>query len=116
MSEKFVDIDLSASVYENSLIARLKFSNNTGKKLFLDKLTICFNNDIRNNLFKVLDENNNRVDYKGEMVKRSITPEDFVAIDSGENIETKIVIDEVYKVSKGNKYTIQYYAYNPSYK
>lgn len=115
MTEKFVDIELSASVNNNTLIAELVFSNKTGKKLFLDKLTICHNNKVKNNLFKVLDKNNNRVDYTGMMLKRFITPDDFLAIEPGEEIKSSIALDEVYKVIKGNKYTIQYYAYNPSY-
>lgn len=114
-TEKFVDIELSATVNDNSLIAKLVFSNNTDKKLFLDKLTICFNNKVTNNLFKVLDINNNRVNYTGIMLKRFITPEDFIPIEPGEIIKSNIALDEVYTIRKGNKYTIQYYAYNPSY-
>lgn len=115
MIEKFVDIELSTNVKENALIAQLVFSNNTDKKLFLDKQTICYNNKIKNNLFKVLDKNNNRVDYTGIMSKRFITPDDFIAIEPGEEITSNIALDGVYEIIRGNKYTIQYYAYNPSY-
>jgi len=116
MSEKLIDIELLVSINENEFIANLVFKNNTDKRVFLDRLTICYNNKIENNLFKILDKNNDRVDYKGVMVKRDVSSEDFISINSGESIETNIALDEVYKVNKGNKYTIQYYAYNPSYK
>ena len=116
MPQKLVDIDLSVVVRENEVVAHLVFSNNTDERIFLDRITICYNSKIQNNLFKVLDKNNNRIDYKGVMLKREITPEDFIAVSPGENIETNIELDKVYKVEKGNSYAIQYYAYNPSYK
>ena len=115
MLEKLVDIDLSVSINENEITAHLSFSNITDKRIFLDRLTICYNDKIQNNLFKVLDYNNNRIDYKGVMVKRDVTLEDFIEVDPGKKIEVNISLNEVYKVNKGNMYTIQYYAYNPSY-
>jgi hypothetical protein len=116
MTEKLVDINLSVNINENRMIAHLSISNNKVERIFLDKLTICYGNKIQNNLFKVLDKNSNRIDYKGVMLKRDITPDDFVAIEPGEKIEMRIALDEFYKVVKGNAYSIQYYAYNPSYK
>jgi hypothetical protein len=115
MVEKLVDIDLSVSINENEIIAHLSFSNSSNKIIFLDKLTICYDDEIQNNLFKVIDKNNNRVGYKGVMVKRDVSAEDFIAVDPGEKVEKDISLGEVYKVSKGNVYTIQFYAYNPSY-
>ena len=116
MSQKLVDIDLTVVVKGNQIIGHLVFSNNTDERIFLERLTICYNSNIQNNLFKVLDKNNNRIDYKGVMRKRDISPEDFIAVYPGENIETNIELDKVYKVEKGKRYAIQYYAYNPSYK
>jgi hypothetical protein len=115
MLAKLLDINLSVSINESKIVAHLSFTNNTNKKIFLDKLTICYDDEIQNNLFKVIDSNNNRVGYKGVMVKRDVSSEDFIAVDPGEIIENNISLDEVYKVNKGNMYTIQYYAYNPSY-
>jgi hypothetical protein len=115
MLAKLLDINLSVSIKESKIVAHLSFTNNTNKKIFLDKLTICYDDEIQNNLFKVIDSNNNRVGYKGVMVKRDVSSEDFIAVDPGEIIENNISLDEVYKVNKGNMYTIQYYAYNPSY-
>jgi hypothetical protein len=115
MLEKLLDINLSVSINESEIIAHLSFANNTNKKIFLDKLTICYDDEIQNNLFKVIDRNNNRIGYKGVMVKRDVSAEDFIGVDPGEIIENNISLGEVYKVNKGNTYTIQYYAYNPSY-
>ncbi|MBO9200564.1 MULTISPECIES: hypothetical protein [Niastella] len=116
MLEKVVDINLSVSIVGREIIARLIFSNNTDKRIFLDKLTICHHSNIEHNLFKVLDKQRKRVDYTGVMIKRDVTREDFVEVEAGGRIEEYIILDQVYKVNKGNKYTIQYYAYNPSYK
>jgi len=115
MLGRLLDIQLSISINESEMTAHLSFTNNTNKKIFLDKLTICYDDEIQNNLFKVIDSNNNRVAYKGVMVKRDVRAEDFIGVDPGEMIENNISLDAVYKVNKGNMYTIQYYAYNPSY-
>jgi hypothetical protein len=115
MAEKLVDIDLSVNINNSELVAHLVFTNKTDKSVFLDRLTICYDNKIQNNLFKILDKNNERVDYKGVMVKRDVSSEDFITVNAGESIESNISLNEVYKVNKGNKYIIQYYAYNPAY-
>jgi hypothetical protein len=49
------------------------------------------------------------------MVKRDVSAEDFIGVGPGEVIENNISLGKVYKVNRGNVYTIQYYAYNPSY-
>ena len=115
MLEKFLDISLSININENEITAHLSFTNNADKIIFLDKLTICYDDEIQNNLFKVIDENNNRVGYKGVMLKRDVSFEDFIAVEPGKKIENVISLDKVYKVNKGNVYTVQYYAYNPSF-
>lgn len=115
MLENLLGINLSVSVNGDEIIAHLSIANNTNKKIVLDKLTICYENEIQNNLFKVIDNNKIRVGYKGVMVKREVSAEDFIGVEPGEIIESNISLNEVYKLNKGNKYTIQYYAYNPSF-
>jgi hypothetical protein len=114
MELKFIDIDLDLVVKGNSILAHLVFTNNTTKNLMLDKFIICYNNSIRNNLFKILDGNNRRIDYLGPLVKRYITKEDFISVSPGEMIETSITLNEVYEVKNGKKYTIQFSAYHPT--
>lgn len=115
MEKNFVDIQLEVEVNENIMLAHLVFSNDTTDKIYLDKKTICTNGKVRRNIFKITDEDNKAVSYIGMMEKRIVVPEDFIPVNSGEKIETSIVLNEIYKVDKGHKYTVQYSVYNPSY-
>jgi len=110
-----IDINLDVEVSASAVIAHLRFSNKSSNVQHLDKLTICYNNKIKNNFFEVLDKKRNRIAYKGVMMKRDVNPEDFIAINPSEKIETSIVLDEVYKISKGHKYYIQYSVFHPTY-
>jgi hypothetical protein len=110
-----VDIQLAVEVKENEMIAHLVFFNNTDETLYLDTKTICTNGQTRRNIFNITDSNSNKIKYAGIMEKRFVVPEDFIPINSGDNIETNIILNEVYKVNKGQKYFIQYSVYHPSY-
>ena len=112
----FVDIQLAVEINENEMLAHLVFVNNTNGMLYLDTKTICTNGQTRRNIFNITDEDSNKVKYTGIMEKRFVVPEDFVSINSGDKIETSIALNEVYKVTKGQKYFIQYSVYHPSYK
>jgi len=111
--KRIIEVDLTLAVKENRLLAQLVFSNNTSNKLLLDKFLICYNNSIRNNLFKVFDDENREVDYIGPYVKRFITEEDYISVPPGEKVETSVALNEVYEVKSGKRYKIQYSAYHP---
>jgi hypothetical protein len=111
--KKIIEVDLTLAIKENSLLAHLVFSNITSNELLLDKFLICYNNIIRNNLFKVFDDKNREVDYLGPYVKRFISEEDYISVHPGEKVETSVVSNEVYEVKKGKRYKIQYSAYHP---
>lgn len=114
MAVRFIDVDLSVIIDESRILAHLEFSNNTADKLLLDKFIICYNNRIRNNFFKVIDENGCRIDYVGPLVKRYITSEDFMFVQPGEKIVSNVSLENVYKMVNGKKYTVQYSAYHPT--
>jgi hypothetical protein len=111
MDINFIEVELSVAKKDKKILANLVFSNNTTEIVSLDKLRICHGNKILNNLFKIFDEKRRMIDYDGPMVKRFITPEDFINIDPGQKIETSVELDEVYELKDGKKYTIQYSAY-----
>jgi hypothetical protein len=113
--EKNIDIHLDIEKHENLMMARIQFSNNSTNEVYLDARTICIGNKISRSVFNITDENNNRVDYIGVLVNREVTPEDFIALRAGEKIETKIVLNEAYEITKNNRYWIQYLVFHPTY-
>jgi hypothetical protein len=110
-----LDIELSAHVVNGELVAHLSFVNNTENRLYLDEQTVCYNNRIRGDFFKIKNEKGKEVDYTGMKVCRDIDPELFIKLNSGEKLETDINLSEVYEIKKGKKYTIHYSTYHPSY-
>lgn len=116
MNEKSIDIQLAVESSEGSLVANMKFTNNSNSDMHLDKQTICIDNKTRRNIFNIIDEHNAEVGYTGAYVYRDVVPQDYIKLKSGEIIESRIVLDEVYKLSKGHKYIIQYSVFHPTYK
>ncbi|THU41189.1 hypothetical protein FAM09_03485 [Niastella caeni] len=115
MEEKFVDIYLSVDIKKDLLLAHVQFFNNSDTEIFLDTKTICSDNRTRRSVFHITDENQNKVQYQGILVKRVVVPEDYVPLKAGEKIEATIVLNEVYKLEKGHKYNIQYSVFHPTY-
>lgn len=108
------EINLSIEKRQDDLIAHLTFFNNTTNDLYLDQQTICSDIKLQRNLFSILEQKK-RLDYVGIMVKRVVEPEDFIVLNSGQKIETSVLLNECYELKKGRKYSIQYIGFNPSY-
>jgi hypothetical protein len=115
METKLVDVGLTVEAKGDLLMAHLLFKNVSLKKIHLEKQTIYFNNEVRNTYFEIADSDGIEVDYTGMMAKRLILPEDFVEVNPGGIIKATIPLNEFYEVTKGNKYSIRYYAFNPGY-
>jgi hypothetical protein len=115
METSLIDIKLSIEKKDNSIVANLFFYNSSPEKLYLEKQTIYFDNEVRNNYFEIFDEKETEVDYTGIMAKRLISQEDFIELKPGESIKSSIPLDKYYELNKGSKYIIKYFAFNPSY-
>lgn len=115
MSNVLVDVLLSLSIERDLMIAHLQFSNVVNEVVYLDEETICYDNDVSNIYFLIVDERGKEVAYRGMMGKRPIDPEFFVHLKPGEKIETEVNLSEVYDIKEGGKYTIKYSAHNPYY-
>jgi hypothetical protein len=116
MKEKLVDIHLEVEKSDDSLLAHILFSNNSTKEVYLDKQTICLDNKTRRSVFKITNEESNKVHYIGVLVNRDVVPEDYIVLKVGDKIETKVVLNEVYEMTKDHKYSIQYSVFHPTYK
>ena len=115
MEETSIVINLTVEQRENVLVAHLLFFNNSSIKYYLDKYTICYNGEFTREVFKIIDEKNNKLDYMGAMIKRKIKPEDFMPLDSGDSIKTRVILNNVYRLRRGRKYSIQYTVFNLDY-
>lgn len=113
MAVLLFDVHLSVEIKEDLMVAHLLFVNNTQETLYLDEMTLCSKNKIERKVFKITDQDNKEVSYRGYMQKRILEPEDFITLDVGQKIQTSVILDEVYQLRKGKKYIIQYDAFNP---
>ncbi|WP_207515224.1 hypothetical protein [Longitalea luteola] len=115
MDQSSLNIKLNIEKRQDLLVAHLLFSNNTTDEIYLDRQTLCTDSKTHRNVFKVFDEKKNKVDYVGRFVNREVRPEDFFALKAGESVQTSVVLSEVYKITTGNKYFIQYSVFHPTY-
>lgn len=108
------NVKLEVEIVENKLKATLLFKNDMPQRIYLDGMTLCWKNKVQRDVFKIKDIENTDVDYIGAMLQRVLVPESFLPIDSGEQFEANAILNEVYDIKKGQRYFVQYYAYNPS--
>jgi len=108
-------VSLTTQLLNEELFCNLKFTNNTKSIFFLDKKEIGMTEKVRSKLF-LIHKNNDVIPYSGMMKKRK-TPgvNDYLAIQPGDSVNTKIRIDNIYEFEEGNhEYTIQYSRYHGS--
>lgn len=115
MENDLIEVQLSVDTKKEIIEAYLIFQNKSGKKIYLDKQTIYYNGVVRNNYFEITSKDNDEVDYLGIMANCIRKPEEFVELGLGEKIYSSIQLSDFYKLIKGDKYNIQYSAFNPSF-
>ncbi|WP_205514173.1 hypothetical protein [Longitalea arenae] len=115
MDENLLNIELNIEKNESLLVAHLVFSNSSSDEIYLDSQTICADSKTHRNVFKVLDEKNNEIDYVGRFVNRQVRREDFIPLKGGQKIKTDVVLNDVYKVLRGHRYFVQYSVFHPTY-
>lgn len=108
-----INVNLSVEIKDQAVLAHLQFTNNTSDQLYLDKYNICLDGIFRNNVFEITEEKEKEAVYTGPMIKRKIRPEDFILLQKGENIKVTVNLNNGYKLIKGKRYIVQYYAFNP---
>jgi len=112
---KTIDIHLSIEINNGGVIADVNFINNTSSIIYLDSWTICEDSVVRSNIFSIVDENNKHAFYLGPIINRKVLSEDFIALDPGESIKSKIIINKDYELVKGHTYKIRFCASNPTF-
>lgn len=114
VKDKLLNISLSVDVINDDVIANIIFSNDSNHVVYLDGWTIGIHDLLTSSIFSIIDDENNPVPYYGMLGSRKIVSEDFVALNQGENIQTKVLVNKDYNLIKGHKYIIKYCAYNPA--
>ena len=115
MNSNLIDVQLSVEIREEIVLAHLFFRNKSEKKIYLDKQTIYYNGEVQNNYFEITNTDDEEMDYLGIMANCTLRPEDFIELEPGKELNSTIQLNNFYKIAKGDKYSIQYYAYNPSF-
>ncbi|WP_143774010.1 hypothetical protein [Niastella vici] len=107
-------VQMSIVIKDEVMEACLLFENNMPDTIYLDGMTLCWKNKIERDMFVIIDKSGNEVDYIESIKNREIKPEDFVQLNKGDQFKAIVNINEAYDLRKGEKYTVQYSAYNPS--
>lgn len=114
MESGLIDVHLAVEKKDEKVLAHLIFSNKSDGKFYLNKQVMYYNGEVRNDYLEVTGDNDVMVDYLGMMANCTREPEEFVVLAPGEKISVSIPLSDFYKLEKGNNYSIQYNAYNPS--
>jgi len=108
-----MDVHLSVEIKDDLLVAQLLFLNKSAQKMYLDGMTLCSENKVEREVFTITDEGGKRAAFTGRMFKRNVSPEEFISLNVGQQVTTTAVLNDAYRLRKGNNYTIWYSAYNP---
>lgn len=112
---KPINIELGIEIDNDEVIAVLTFLNNSSGIIYLDYWTIGMYKTLINSVLSIKDEEDKYVHYSGMLAKRVIVPEDFIALNPGDSIKTKITINKDYELVKGHTYRIRFCANNPTF-
>lgn len=115
MEAGLIEVHLTAEIKDEKVIAHLTFCNRSEKRVYLNKQTMYYDGEVRNDYLEVTGADNIKSDYLGVMANCIREPEEFVVLKPGEKINTSIPLSEFYKLVRGNKYRVQYNAFNPSF-
>lgn len=115
MEKDLIEVKLSIEKNE-AIIAHLVFLNKTDKGIYLNKQVSFYDGIVINDYFEIKDSNGVSIDYLGIMSNCTKMPDEYLLLKPGEEISSAISLKEFYKLTKGENYKVQYYAYNPSFK
>ncbi len=108
-------IKLAPKQIGTEMWATMTFTNQSGQPIYLNKIDICFDGKLLNNVFQI-QKKGKPLDYTGVLVKRRTpTAADFVLLQPRKSITTKTRLDKAYAFQPGkHQYTIQYSHYHGS--
>lgn len=96
---------------EDDIVLRMTMVNRDEKAFPLLRWNLPEDGELTNALFEVT-RNGAPVPYRGKMVKRSVSDQDYLQIKPGEQRSATIALAQGYDVKPRGRYTIQYRAWN----
>lgn len=114
MSNDIIAVKLDIQISERQILATLNFTNNADKPVFLDKINVCVDGHIRNDVF-IIDSGDRSIEYSGVLIKR-MKPgiNDVVELQPGKILTTKVDLNESYEfLGETHNYKILYNAFHP---
>lgn len=110
-------IEVRLTIEKNEAVtAHLIFRNKSERSIYLNKQVMYFDGQVRNNYVEIKNSKGVRVSYLGVMANCTRMPDEYLLLQPGEAISSAISLSEWYKLTKGERYRIQYYAFNPAFK
>ena len=110
-------IEVKLSIEENEAVnAHLNFRNKSGKSIYLNKQVMFYDGQVRNNYVEIKNSDDVRVSYLGMMANCTRIPDEYILLQPNDEISSVISLKEWYRLTKGESYKIQYYAFNPAFK
>lgn len=110
-----VEVKLSVEVHDKTALAHLDFQNKAENSILLNKQIMYYDGFVLNDYFEIKDSKGSSVDYLGVMSNCVRTPDEYIQLGAGEKISSTISLDKFYELKEGEKYKVQYSAYNPSF-
>jgi hypothetical protein len=108
-----INIDLSVAVSNDILTANLVFENKSFEGVYLDTWLVFSKNKIRNNFFNITNSKGEKVKYIGMMAHRFFEKENFIELQPGAAVTADVVLSDVYRLEKGEAYSITYHTFHP---
>jgi len=117
MEKEFnVEVKLSVEIINKVVNAHLSFQNKSESSVLLNKRVMYYGGEVLNNYFEIEDSNGDEIDYLGVMSNCTRLPDEYIQLSPGETISSTVPLEKFYELKEGEKYKIQYSAFNPSYK
>ena len=101
MNKESIDVNLTVEVSPSGLFATLVYTNNSPKKVYIEKINGCLDGVIENNVFLITNEGE-KIKYVGILAKRKPPgPDDFAVIEYNDKLTTRVRLDECYNFLPG---------------
>lgn len=95
----------------DDIVLRVTMTNLDTKNFPMLRWNLPQSGELTSGLFSVVRDGS-QVPYRGKMVKRSVSPGDYLVLKPGEQAAATIGLSQGYDVSQKGTYTIRYDAWN----
>jgi len=106
--------NLEIEVKDQIVFANLTYTNISKQTLFVEKYKLALNEDLSANAFNIKTPEGKLLKYTGYMVKRKFSLDNFIALDPGLLIATKVNLNQFYDFPESSqKYHVTFSTFHP---